>query len=176
MSTSLSLTTPQGIPTRTTTAILQTTYGLSRLWSVGVRGGYTLGDFIGQSGFNNHGWLAGASFNYEIWRNLTLTLDYQYTTVQSDAPFSDFTRNSLQCRPGGARGLSRRRCGIIAEQFLRHREPPFPEPSTPKTRGLGIRCPAIEVGLRPLSRLRHRLAGPVSTAAGHRPSDEAARG
>ena len=45
------------------------------------------------SGLDNHGWLAGASFNYEIWRNLMLTLDYQYTTVQSDAAFSDFTRN-----------------------------------------------------------------------------------
>ena len=44
-------------------------------------------------GLNNHGWIAGASFNYEIWRNLMLTLDYQYTTVQSDAAFSDFTRN-----------------------------------------------------------------------------------
>ena len=64
-----------------------------RLWSIGVRGGYTRGDFIGLSGLDNHGWLAGASFNYEILRNLMLTLDYQYTTVQSDAAFSDFTRN-----------------------------------------------------------------------------------
>src|SRR5262249_15517255 len=93
MSTQLSPTTPFGIPTRTVTAILQSTYGISPNWSVGVRGGYALGDFIGVSGFNNHGWLAGASFNYEIWRNLMLTLDYQYSTVQSDAPFSDFTRN-----------------------------------------------------------------------------------
>ena len=93
MSTQLAPGVPQGIPSRTTTAILQTTYGLSRLWSVGVRGGYTRGDFIGVSGLDNHGWLAGASFNYEIWRNLMLTLDYQYTTVQSDAAFSDYTRN-----------------------------------------------------------------------------------
>ena len=93
MSTQLAPGVPQGIPSRTTTAILQTTYGLSRLWSVGVRGGYTRGDFVGLSGLDNHGWLAGASFNYEIWRNLMLTLDYQYTTVQSDAAFSDYTRN-----------------------------------------------------------------------------------
>jgi opacity protein-like surface antigen len=45
------------------------------------------------SGLNNNGWLFGASFNYEIWRNLLLTLDYQYTTVRSDAMFGDFTRN-----------------------------------------------------------------------------------
>jgi hypothetical protein len=93
MSTTLSPSIPQGAPTRTTTAILQTTYGIARDWSIGVRGGYTRGEFIGVSGLNNNGWLAGASFNYEIWRNFLLTLDYQYTIVQSDAAFSDFTRN-----------------------------------------------------------------------------------
>ena len=95
MSTTLSPSIPAGIPIRTTTAILQTTYGIARDWSFGVRGGYTLGEFIGVGGLNNHGWLAGASFNYEIWRNLMLTLDYQYTTVQSDAQFSEFTRNAV---------------------------------------------------------------------------------
>ena len=93
MSTTLSPTTPQGVPTRVTTAILQTTYGIARDWSVGARVGYTRGEFIGVSGLNNNGWLAGASFNYEIWRNLLLTLDYQYSTGRSDAAFSDFTRN-----------------------------------------------------------------------------------
>ena len=93
ISTSLAPNIPQGVPTRVTTAILQMNYGLSRTWSVGVRGGYTRGEFIGVSGLNNDGWLAGASFNYEIWRNLLLTLDYQYTTVRSDAPLSDFTRS-----------------------------------------------------------------------------------
>jgi hypothetical protein len=92
ISTTLASFVPQGVPTRVTTAILQTNYGLSRAWSVGVRGGYTQGDFIGESGFNNHAWMAGASFNYEIWRNLLLTLDFQYTTGRSDAAFSDFTR------------------------------------------------------------------------------------
>jgi hypothetical protein len=93
ISTTLAPSVPQGVPTRVTTAILQMNYGLSRTWSVGVRGGYTRGEFIGISGLDNNGWLAGASFNYEIWRNLLLTLDYQYTTVRSDAPLSDFTRN-----------------------------------------------------------------------------------
>jgi opacity protein-like surface antigen len=40
--------------------------------------------------------MAGASFNYEVWRNLMLTLDYQYTTTQSNtvlAPFTEFTDN-----------------------------------------------------------------------------------
>ena len=98
MSTILSPSIPQGVPTRVTTAILQSTYGLAREWSVGVRFGYTRGEFIGDSALNNHGWLAGASFNYEILRNLLLTLDYQYTTVNSNAAFSDFTRNMVSAR------------------------------------------------------------------------------
>ena len=40
-----------------------------------------------------NGWLAGASFNYEIWRNLMLTLDYQYTTVRSNVTFVNFMTN-----------------------------------------------------------------------------------
>ena len=81
MSTFSSFSTPAGIPNLSTTAILQTTYGLSRQWSVGARFGYTRADYIGFDRLDN-GWMAGASFNYEIWRNLALTLDYQYTTVQ----------------------------------------------------------------------------------------------
>jgi len=96
MSTSLAPSLTAGIPTRTITAILQSTYGIAREWSVGVRGGYTRGEFIGFGDLNNHGWMAGASFNYEIWRNLLLTLDYQYTTTQSNTllgSFTEFTDN-----------------------------------------------------------------------------------
>jgi hypothetical protein len=96
MSTTLAPGIPAGIPTKSTTAILQSTYGIARDWSVGVRGGYTRGEFIGFGELNNHGWMAGASFNYEIWRNLLLTLDYQYTTTQSNtvlASFTEFTDN-----------------------------------------------------------------------------------
>ena len=75
-----------------TTAILQTTYGIARDWSVGARGGYTRAQFFGISDVQN-GWLAGASFNYEIWRNLLLTLDYQYTNVRSNVAFGSFMTN-----------------------------------------------------------------------------------
>jgi hypothetical protein len=37
--------------------------------------------------------MAGASFNYAIWRNLLLTLDYQHTNEHSSVPFSSFTDN-----------------------------------------------------------------------------------
>jgi hypothetical protein len=91
ISTTLAPGIPAGIPTKSTTAILQSTYGIARDWSVGVRGGYTQGQFINFGQLDNHGWMAGASFNYEIWRNLLLTLDYQYTRTQSNTLFESFT-------------------------------------------------------------------------------------
>ena len=83
---------PEGSPNKVTTAILQTNYALSQWWWVGARAGYTSTSVFGGPAHSN-GWLAGASFNYEIWRNLLLTLDYQYTTVDSNVAFSDFTRS-----------------------------------------------------------------------------------
>ena len=59
-----------------TNAILQTNYALSSRGRLARRGGYTRAQFYGIDRLDN-GWLAGASFNYEIWRNLRLTLDYQ---------------------------------------------------------------------------------------------------
>jgi hypothetical protein len=85
-------TAPAGIPNLSTTAVLQTTYGLSRQWSIGARVGYTRADYIGFDRLDN-GWMAGASFNYEILRNLALTLDYQYTESTSNLAFSDFRTN-----------------------------------------------------------------------------------
>ena len=92
VSTTLSPTTPAGIPLLATNAILQTNYKLSQWWWLGARVGYTRSKFYGFDRVDN-GWMAGGSFNYEIWRNLLLTLDYQYSTVRSDAVLSDFTRN-----------------------------------------------------------------------------------
>ena len=92
VSTSLSPTTPAGIPLLATNAILQTNYNISQWCWVGARMGYTRSKFYGFDRLDT-GWMAGASFNYEIWRNLLLTLDYQYSTVHSDAVLADFTRN-----------------------------------------------------------------------------------
>jgi len=92
VSTTVSPTTPAGIPLLATSAILQTNYNFSQWWSVGARVGYTRSQFFGFDRLDS-GWMAGASFNYEIWRNLLLTLDYQYSTVHSDAVLADFTRN-----------------------------------------------------------------------------------
>jgi hypothetical protein len=85
---------PEGTPSKVTTAILQTNYAISRDWWLGLRVGYTQGWFFNFAP-ENQGWLAGASFNYAIWRNLLLTLDYQYTQEHSDALGSSFTQNQV---------------------------------------------------------------------------------
>src|SRR5262245_24484413 len=95
VSTTLSPTLPAGLPLLATNAILQTNYNISRWWWVGARVGYTRSKFYGFDRVDD-GWMAGGSFNYEVWRNLSLTLDYQYSTVHSDAVnavLSNFTRN-----------------------------------------------------------------------------------
>jgi hypothetical protein len=93
ITTGLTPTVPEGIPSRVTTAILQTNYAIAHDWWVGARAGYTQGYFFGFAPQLN-GWLAGASFNYAIWRNLLLTLDYQFTTEHSDGSFTSFTQNT----------------------------------------------------------------------------------
>jgi hypothetical protein len=92
MSAQLAPNIPQGVPAVVTTGILETTYGLSQQWSIGARVGYTRADYFDLGRVDN-GWMAGASFNYEIWRNLHLTLDYQYSTLNSNTSFNQFSRN-----------------------------------------------------------------------------------
>jgi uncharacterized protein (PEP-CTERM system associated) len=92
ISTTISPTLPAGVPLLATNAILQTNYYISQWWSLGARAGYTRAKFYGFDRVDN-GYMAGASLNYEIWRNLLLTLDYQYSTVSSNQVLSDFTRN-----------------------------------------------------------------------------------
>ena len=92
VSTLLAPNIPQGVPTQVTTGILETTYGISQQWSIGARVGYTRAGYF-DIGRTDNGWMAGASFNYEIWRNLLLTLDYQYSTLNSNTAFNQFSRN-----------------------------------------------------------------------------------
>jgi len=92
ISTALSTNIPAGVPLLATNAILQTNYNIAQWWWIGARAGYTRAKFYGFDRVDN-GWMAGASFNYEVWRNLLLTLDYQYSRVRSNVVLSDFTRN-----------------------------------------------------------------------------------
>jgi hypothetical protein len=92
VSTVTNSSTPQGSAAQVTTALLQSTYGLSREWTAGARIGYTHAQFVDSSELDN-AWLAGASFDYTLWRNIALRLDYQFTTLFSNVPLKSFTRD-----------------------------------------------------------------------------------
>ena len=67
-----------------TTSLLSLAYnGLPKGWGANARFGYVQTDFINLARKDN-GWLAGANLSYEVWRNLGLTLDYQYKAVTSN--------------------------------------------------------------------------------------------
>jgi hypothetical protein len=66
-----------------TTALLNVQYkGLPPDWSTSARFGYVRSDYF-DIGRTDNGWLAGVNVRYAIWRNLGLTLDYQFTSLDS---------------------------------------------------------------------------------------------
>ncbi|HEV2630175.1 MAG TPA: outer membrane beta-barrel protein [Pseudolabrys sp.] len=82
-----------GLATRVTTALLTVGYnGLPRGWGANGRFGYVRTSFVNVSRTDN-GWLAGANVTYEVWRNLGLTLDYQYKSVDSDVVGQSFDQH-----------------------------------------------------------------------------------
>ena len=50
--------------------------------------------FISTSEIDN-GWLAGATIRYEFWRNLGLTLDYQFKSVNSNVALQSFNQQMV---------------------------------------------------------------------------------
>lgn len=82
-----------GLATRVTTALFNVGYnGLPRGWGANARFGYIRTGFVNVSRTDN-GWLAGANVTYEVWRNLGLTLDYQYKSVNSDVDGQSFDQH-----------------------------------------------------------------------------------
>jgi uncharacterized protein (PEP-CTERM system associated) len=78
------------LATKVTTALLSATYnGLPRGWGLTGRFGYVYTAYVNDPR-RDDAWLAGANVTYEIWRNLGLTLDYQYTSNNSNAEAQSF--------------------------------------------------------------------------------------
>ncbi len=84
-----------GIASRVTTALVNVEYhGLPRGWQSSARFGFVRTDFV-NSPRDDKGWLAGANISHEIWRNLGLTLDYQYKSVDSNAAGQSFDQHMV---------------------------------------------------------------------------------
>jgi hypothetical protein len=85
---------PTGGAARVTTASLSVNYGMAARWSASVRSGYSEVAYI-NGGQVDHRWSAGASFNYTVFRNFGLTLDYTFVDVISNVRSASLVRNQL---------------------------------------------------------------------------------
>jgi hypothetical protein len=94
----LSVNSPEQIPlsssTRITTPSLQTQYQIAPQWTVNGNFSYTQIYYYGSPRLDN-AWQADAQLNYEIWRNMTLGWEYEYTDIISNVPGSSAQRNYL---------------------------------------------------------------------------------
>lgn len=85
---------PAGFPARVTTALLHVHYHMARDWSAVWRGGFDHSVYLGVIRRDN-GWQTGATFTYDIYRNMTAALDYEFRRVTSTAANASFTRNAV---------------------------------------------------------------------------------
>jgi hypothetical protein len=106
---SLNATTSDILPTfaaavRTTQVRGQVDYAFSPYWTASGRGGYGRSDY-GGSGRVEDVIVAGAGVSYTFWRNVAVTVDYQFTKTHSHQPttpsvfflpgFTGYTQNIL---------------------------------------------------------------------------------
>lgn len=87
-------TNPNGYPARVTSALLHVHYHLARDWSAIWRAGFDRSVYLGVIRRDN-GWHTGATFTYDIYRNMTASLDYEFQSVNSNAANASFTRNAV---------------------------------------------------------------------------------
>jgi hypothetical protein len=80
--------------TNVTHASLQTQYQIGPQWTAIGNFSLTHIDYYGTPRIDN-AWQADLQLNYEIWRNMTLAWEYEYTDILSNAPGQSATRNFL---------------------------------------------------------------------------------
>jgi hypothetical protein len=89
-------TTPLQIPlsasTQTTSTALHSTYQITPQWTTTESFGYTRVQFLG-SPFWENAWIADATLRYDIWRDLSLIWEYQFSSIISNQPNTNADRN-----------------------------------------------------------------------------------
>ena len=83
---------PLSSSTRITNTSLKTQYTISPQWTATGTFGYTRTEYI-DSPQRDNAWLADVVLSYDIWRNMTLTWEYQYTSIISNAANTSASRN-----------------------------------------------------------------------------------
>ena len=83
---------PVGASTRITATSLNSSYKISQQWSVNGTLGYTHVEYIDGPRLDNS-WLADVVLQYQMWRNMTLNWEYQYSSIISNVPLNSSRRN-----------------------------------------------------------------------------------
>jgi hypothetical protein len=90
--------TPLQIPitgaTKVTSTSLHSSYVISPQWTVNGLFAYVHIDNIGSPIWDDS-WVGDASVSYNIWRDLTLALEYQYSSIVSNQPQTNANRNLI---------------------------------------------------------------------------------
>jgi Putative beta-barrel porin 2 len=83
---------PLGASTHITSASLQSSYEITSQWFANCQVGYTRIEFLDSPRLDNS-WVASASLRYDIWQNMSLTWEYRYRSILSNAPLVSATSN-----------------------------------------------------------------------------------
>lgn len=84
---------PIGASTEITTGGLRLGYEITRQWFVNYQLGYSRIQYVDSPRLDN-GWVVDATLRYDIWRNLSLTWEYRYSTLISNVPLASATSNT----------------------------------------------------------------------------------
>jgi putative beta-barrel porin BBP2 len=83
---------PLGTSTEITSAALRSDYQINPLWSTTAQLGYTRIEYTGTPRLDN-AWIFNTTLRYDVWRDMSLTWEYRYRSIISNAPFVSATSN-----------------------------------------------------------------------------------
>jgi hypothetical protein len=81
-----------GTSTRITSASLQSGYEITPQWFATCQLGYTRSQYVDSPRLDN-AWVLDAILRYDIWRNMSLTWEYRYRSILSNASLVSATSN-----------------------------------------------------------------------------------
>lgn len=83
---------PLGASTVITSFGLRSTYQITQQWVANCQLTYSRFEFVDSPRLDNT-WVLDATLRYDIWRNMSLTWEYRYTNILSNAPLMSASSN-----------------------------------------------------------------------------------
>jgi hypothetical protein len=83
---------PLNASTQITSVSLQSSYSIASQWFAYCQLAQSRIEYVGSPRLDNT-WVLDATLRYDIWRNMSLTWEYRYTTILSNVPLASATSN-----------------------------------------------------------------------------------